>query len=67
MDRPTRPSPQTRATEREDAERSAGADRIPTEVEERLAEEHDVDEHVAEQAKEMYERGAHEQGEGRIP
>lgn len=67
MDRPTQPSRKTRAAEREEAEQPAGADRMPTEAEEHLAEEHPVNESVAENAEEMYERGARERGEGRIP
>ena len=67
MEQPTRPSRDTRAAERDDAQQPAGADRMPSAEEERLAEEHDVDEAVAENAEEMYERGAENQGEGRIP
>jgi hypothetical protein len=61
-----RPSRKTRATEAEDATVEAGADRMPTDEEERLAELHEVDSKVAEHAEEMYERGAKQQGEGRI-
>ncbi len=67
MERPTRPSRETRAAEREEAEQPAGADRMPTEDEERLAEEHKVNESVAEHEEEMLERGANQRGEGRVP
>lgn len=53
-----------------DARRPAGADRPPTPDEERVAEEVAADVDVAEvtaHEKEMAERGAHQEGEGRIP
>jgi hypothetical protein len=56
-DERTRPNAKTRAAERDDAETTAHADRAPT------PEEH-AD--VAEHEKEMAERGADQQGEGRI-
>jgi hypothetical protein len=62
-----RPSKETRAAERKDAEATARADRMPTAEEERLADEQELDEDVAEHAEEMYERGAQQRGEGRIP
>jgi hypothetical protein len=61
-----RPSKNTRAAEEEDAAVKPAADRMPTEEEEKLAEQHDVDRDVAEHAEEMYERGANQKGEGRI-
>ena len=61
-----RPTKNTKATEQEDASVKAGADRMPTEEEERLAEQHQVDQDVAEHAEEMYERGANQKGEGRV-
>jgi hypothetical protein len=61
-----RPSEATRATEREDAERQAGSDRMPTEDEERAAEQQAIDDDVREHEKEMAERGARQKGEGRI-
>jgi hypothetical protein len=64
---PTRPSPETRAAERDEATTPAGADREPTPEEQRLADEHDADPDVAEHEREMAERGARQQGEGRIP
>ena len=66
MDR-ERPSDATRAAEREEAQRQAGSDRMPTEEEERAAEEHTIDDDVREHEKEMAERGARQKGEGRIP
>ena len=67
MATPTRPSRETRDAEREDADRKAGADRVPTEDEERLAEQNTTDESVAEHEAEMLERGARQEGEGRVP
>jgi hypothetical protein len=66
-DGPTRPSPETRAAERDEAATSPGADRPPTDEEARLADEHEPDPDVAEHEQEMAERGARQQGEGRIP
>ncbi len=68
MDRPTQPSDETRAAEEEEAQQHAGADRLPTEEEARLAEKHgEVDESVTEHEEEMMERGVEQKGEGRIP
>jgi hypothetical protein len=67
MATPTRPSRETRDTERDDADQKAGADRMPTEDEARLADENPPDESVAEHESEMLERGAQQQGEGRVP
>jgi len=66
-DQPTRPSDEPRATERDDAQRSAGADRKPSQDEEKRAEQHDLDPDVAEHEREMAERGAEQKGEGRLP
>jgi hypothetical protein len=66
-DSPTRPSPETRATEAEDAQRHAGADRPPTEDEARQAEQQELDPDVAEHERDMQERGVEQEGEGRIP
>jgi hypothetical protein len=63
----TKPDPKTRELERQEAKRRSGPDREPTEEEERLADEHKLDESVAEHAEEMYERGAKNPGEGRLP
>jgi len=61
-----RPSDKTRAAERKEADSDHGPDDVPTDEEAKLAEQHDVDRKVAEHAEEMYERGAKQQGEGRI-
>jgi hypothetical protein len=66
-DSPTRPSPETRAAEAEDAEQPAGADRPPTEDEARQAEQQQLDPDVAEHEHDMQERGVEQEGEGRIP
>jgi hypothetical protein len=55
-----------RANER-DYRRPAGPDRMPTPEEERLAEQQELPAGTAEHYQEMAERGAHQQGEGRIP
>ena len=62
-----RPSEATKAAERAEAERHAGPDRMPTEEEERIAEDSSIDDDVREHAKDMAERGARQEGEGRIP
>jgi len=62
-----RPSDATKAAERAEAERTAGADRMPTEDEERIAEGSSIDDDVREHEKDMAERGAAQKGEGRIP
>lgn len=66
-DQPTRPNRETRDAERADADVTAQADRPPTAEEERLAEEQVLDPDVAEHEREMAERGAKQEGEGRIP
>jgi hypothetical protein len=63
----TRPSDRTRATEDEDARTPARADREPTPDEEKTAEGLDLDPEVAEHYEEMAERGANQEGEGRLP
>jgi hypothetical protein len=67
MSDPTRPTRETRDEEQADAQRSAGADREPTEDEEAAAERHELDPDVAEHEREMAERGARQKGEGRVP
>ena len=62
----TRPNEQTRAAERAEAETHAGPDRMPTPEEEELAERQQMPPDTAEHYEEMAERGAHQQGEGRI-
>ncbi len=49
-----------------DADVKAGADRMPTPEEERVAESTEIDESVAENEREMAKRGANQKGEGRI-
>jgi hypothetical protein len=63
----TRPNDQTRDAERAEAEVHSGADRMPTPDEEKVADSLDVDPEVAENYEEMAERGANQQGEGRVP
>jgi hypothetical protein len=65
--KPTRPSDETRAAEREDAEQHAGPDRPPTPDEEALTDQSRPDPEVAEEYEEAIERGARQKGEGRIP
>ena len=60
----TQPDAPTRAADR-DPHTDAGRD--PTPEEERLADENELDPSVAEHEEEMLERGAHQQGEGRLP
>ncbi|HEY5013602.1 MAG TPA: hypothetical protein VIK61_12985 [Acidimicrobiia bacterium] len=64
---PKRPSDATREFESEDAHTEAGADRAPTSDEEKSAETNELDPKVAEHYEEMAERGANQQGEGRLP
>ena len=61
------PSEATKAAERVEADRQAGADRMPTEDEERVAEGNTIDDDVRGHEKDMTERGARQEGEGRIP
>ena len=63
----TTPSRETRATEREEAEAEHRADRPPTDEEAELAEHQPLDPDVSEHEREMTERGARQQGEGRLP
>jgi hypothetical protein len=67
MTEPTRPTRETRDEERVDAQRSARADREPTDDEAAAAEQNELDAEVAEHEREMAERGARQKGEGRIP
>jgi hypothetical protein len=63
----TRPDGETKKTEREDAQVRAGSDRPPTPEEEAVADDlPGIDEDVADNYKEMAERGANQKGEGRI-
>jgi hypothetical protein len=58
-------SDETRRAERNDAKASHRADRMPTPEEEEEAGESVLDQKVAEHYKEMAERGARQEGEGR--
>ena len=67
MDERTTPDEDTRAAERADADRQGSADRMPTPEEEAIADDLEVDPQVAKHEKEMAERGADQEGEGRLP
>lgn len=62
----TKPSPKTRDAERDEASAPHEADRMPTSDEERAASRTESDPDVAAHYEEMAERGANQQGEGRI-
>ena len=62
----TKPSPETKAAERDEAAAPHVADRAPTEGEEQVAETLELDPEVVKNEKEMAERGAKQKGEGRI-
>ena len=64
---PTRPSPRTREAELADARTKPHADREPTAVEERFADGQELNPDVSDHAEEMAERGADQEGEGRLP
>jgi hypothetical protein len=66
-DKPTRPSSETRAAERDDAEHPAGAGREATAEEAERADDHELGPDGAEHEREMNERGAKQEGEGRLP
>jgi len=66
-DQPTRPSKETRAAERNEAQRPASAGREASPEEAERADSHEFDPEVAEHEREMNERGAEQQGEGRLP
>ena len=66
-EQPTRPNAETREAERKEADRQAGADREPTAEEEKSAEGRTSDPDVAEHERDMAERGAKQEGEGRLP
>ena len=64
----TRPNAPTREEEAREARATPDAGRPPTEDEERAADRNPaVAPEVVEHYEEMTERGAHQQGEGRIP
>ena len=62
----TKPNKDTAEADRRDAFAEHGASEEPTPEEERLAEQNTVTEDVAETYREATERGANQQGEGRI-
>ena len=62
----TKPTPETRAAEREEAHAPHAADRPPTEEEEAIADRLEVDPEAAASYEEMAKRGAKQKGEGRI-
>lgn len=62
----TRVSDATRDAQRREEQMSASPGTMPTPDEERAAEKNHVDPAVAEAEKEATERGARQQGEGRI-
>jgi hypothetical protein len=66
-EQPTRPSDETRAAERDEAEQRAAADRAPTPDEEARADARPLGEGVSEHEREMADRGAKQKGEGRLP
>lgn len=63
---PTTPDDATRDAEHRDEQARASAGQMPTPDEARAAEMNDVDPAVAAAEKEATERGARQQGEGRI-
>jgi hypothetical protein len=63
----TLPSKETRAEEADEARQQAAAGRGPTPTEEAAADSNEPSPSVAEHEQEMQERGAHQQGEGRLP
>ena len=65
---PTTPDRDTIAEDRKDATAEHDADRPPTDDEAAAAEKHGpTDPHVSEAYKDAIERGAAQEGEGRIP
>jgi hypothetical protein len=63
----TNPDSATREEEAREARTPAGAPQQPTPEEERAADSNKLDPEVAEHEREMGERGANQQGEGRLP
>jgi hypothetical protein len=66
-EQPTRPNAETRDAERAEGDRRAGADRAPTSDEAERADAHAPNPDVADHEREMAERGANQEGEGRLP
>jgi len=66
--KPTRPSSTTRETEEADAQVHAAPDKMPSPEDEEAAERApDESPAVAENYREAIERGARQEGEGRLP
>jgi ribosome-binding protein aMBF1 (putative translation factor) len=66
--KPTRPSSTTRETEAADAQVHAAPDKMPSPEDEEAAERApDESPEVAENYREAIERGARQEGEGRLP
>lgn len=63
----TLPSKETRAEEADEARQHADPGRAPTPDEEAAADSNEVSAGVSEHEREMAERGAHQQGEGKLP
>jgi hypothetical protein len=63
----TKPSNETRQADETEAGTPHQADRMPTDEEAQAAEGLKTDPNVAQNYKEMAERGANQKGEGRIP
>lgn len=59
-------SDETKEADRRDAATTGHADRQPTPEEERLADEQELDPEVARSYEEAIERGARQEGEGRV-
>jgi hypothetical protein len=66
-EQPTRPNAETREAERDEAAVTAGADREPTEGEAAQADAREPSPDAAAHEREMNERGANQEGEGRLP
>ena len=64
---PIRPNSKTRKAELADARTKPHADRAPTADEEKLADSQELDPDVSDHAREMIQRGADQEGEGRLP
>lgn len=62
----TKPNEKTRAADRAALDASHGAETEPTAEEERAAEQNTVSPETPEHYQEMTERGANQEGEGRI-
>ncbi len=61
-----KPSPETRAAEREEANAPHTADRAPTPEEAAIADTLEVDPNAAASIEDMAKRGANQKGEGKI-